>query len=154
MDNIRNNRELLCLLAEMTKATRCCQQDAILGRGVTFTQFYILDLVAKNGTLQLFDLHGLLGVEKSTSTRLLEPLVQQELIAKRRSETDYRAIDLVMTEKGHNTCTDLWERVDVFLERLSAEIPVEKQETVYENALLFLNAVKNVLNRNCSEYDK
>jgi len=146
---MQNNRELLCLLAEMTKATRCCQQDAILGGCVTFTQFYILDLVGKHGTLQLSDLHPLLEVEKSTSTRLIEPLVQQGLIIKERSEIDCRAINLILTEKGHKTKVDLWKRVDIFLEKLSSEIPEDKQEVVYQNASLFLKAVKNVLNQNC-----
>ncbi len=45
---MKDNRELFCLLAEMTKATRCCQQDGILGSCMTFSQFYILDLVGKH----------------------------------------------------------------------------------------------------------
>ncbi len=146
---MNNNRELLCLLAEMTKATRCCQQDAILGSCMTFTQFYILDLVGKYGILQLSDLHALLEVEKSTSTRLIEPLVQQGLIIKERSEIDCRAINLILTDKGQKAKAELWKRVDSFLGKLSAEIPVDKQEEVYKNASLFLKAVKNVLNNNC-----
>ncbi|RJE48212.1 MULTISPECIES: MarR family transcriptional regulator [unclassified Dehalobacter] len=148
---MKNNHQLLCLIAEMTKASRCCQQDAILGGCVTFTQFYILDLVGSYGTMQLSDLHPLLGVEKSTSTRLIEPLVQQGLIIKQRSEIDCRAINLVLTGEGQKTKADLWKRVDLFLRKLSAEIPEEKQEEVYENAWIFLKAVKRVLNQTCFE---
>ncbi|NBJ15180.1 MAG: winged helix-turn-helix transcriptional regulator [Dehalobacter sp. 4CP] len=151
---MKNNRELLCLLAELTKASRCCQQDAILGGSITFTQFYILDLVGKYGILQLSDLHSLLKVEKSTSTRLIEPLVLQGLIIKERSEIDCRAINLILTDKGQQIKTNVWEHVDIFLGKLSAEIPEDQQEAVYENTWLFLKAVKSVLNQNCCEYHK
>lgn len=146
---MNNNRELLCLLTEMTKTTRCCQQDAILGGCVTFSQFYILDLVGKHGTLQLSDLHNFLEVEKSTSTRLIEPLVQQGFIVKEKSEIDCRAINLVLTDKGQQTKIELWERLNAFMEKLSAEIPMDKQEEIYHNVLLFLKAVKSVLKDSC-----
>ncbi|NLI91498.1 MAG: aminotransferase class I/II-fold pyridoxal phosphate-dependent enzyme [Peptococcaceae bacterium] len=143
---VTNNRELLSLLAEMTKASRCCQQDAILGGGITFTQFYILDLIGKNGTLQLSDLHDLLSVEKSTSTRLVEPLVQQGLVKKQRSEFDCRAINLVLTDSGRKIKEELWERLNSFLEKLSSQIPEDKHKEVYNSVRLFLTAIKNLLN--------
>lgn len=143
---MRNNQELLSLLVDMAKATRCCQQDSSFCDGLTFTQFYILNLVAEHGTLRLSDLHDLLSVEKSTSTRLIEPLVQQELIKKERSACDCRAIDLILTDKGRETNTRHWICLNNFFDQLWAEIPEDKREEVFSSVAIFLKAIKKVFN--------
>ena len=143
---MRNNQELLSLLVDMAKATRCCQQDSSFCDGLTFTQYYILDLVAKHGTLRLSDLHDLLSVEKSTSTRLIEPLVQQGLIKKERSACDCRAIDLILTDKGLETNTKHWICLNNFFDQLWAEIPADKREEVFSSVVIFLKAIKKVFN--------
>lgn len=139
---MHNNQELLSLLAEMAKAARCCQQENTFCDGLTFTQFNILNLVGKHGTLRLSDLHDLLSVEKSTSTRLIEPLVQRGLIKKERSACDCRAIDLILTDKGRETSASHWSCLNNFLDRLWAEIPEDKREEVYRGVVIFLNAIK------------
>jgi DNA-binding MarR family transcriptional regulator len=42
---------------------------------VTFHQFLILDAVAARRGLELAALHGILAVQKSTTTRLVTPLL-------------------------------------------------------------------------------
>lgn len=143
---MRNNQELLSLLVDMVKATRCCQQDSSYGEDITFTQFYIINLIAEQGTLRLTDLHALLSVEKSTSTRLIDPIVQRGYVKKERSACDCRAIDLTLTEKGHETNTEHWKCLNDFFNQLLAEIPADKQEEVFSCVVLFLKAVKKVFN--------
>lgn len=68
------DREILSMIIELIKALRCCRQDEVFCAGeVTFTQFIILDAVAGNGTLDMADLHNLLSVDKSTTTRFVAP---------------------------------------------------------------------------------
>lgn len=143
---MHNNQELFSLLVDMGKATRCCQQDSSYGEDITFTQFYIINLIAKQGTLRLTDLHALLSVEKSTSTRLIDPIVQRGYIKKEKSACDCRAIDLTLTEKGHETNTEHWKCLNNFFNQLLAEIPEDKQEEVFSCVVLFLKAVKKVFN--------
>jgi DNA-binding MarR family transcriptional regulator len=143
---MRNNQELLSLLVDMVKATRCCQQDSSYGGDITFTQFYILNLIAKYGTLKLTDLHALLSVEKSTSTRLIDPLVQRGFVKRKRCACDCRAVDLTLTEKGHETNIEHWKCLDSFFDQLCAEIPEDKQEEVFNSVEIFIQAVKKVFN--------
>jgi DNA-binding MarR family transcriptional regulator len=143
---MHNNQELLSLLIDMGKATRCCQQDSSYGEDITFTQFYIINLIAKQGTLRLTDLHALLSVEKSTSTRLIDPIVQRGYIKKEKSACDCRAIDLTLTEKGYETNDEHWKCLNNFFNQLLAEIPDGKQEEVFSCVVLFLKAVKKVFN--------
>ncbi len=142
-----NNRELLALLVDMTKATRCCQQDSVFCGGITFTQFFILDQIDQHGTLRLSDLHDILSVEKSTSTRLIQPLVRKGLVKKDRSESDSRAINLTVTDRGRQINAELWRCFDSFFEELTAEIPKDIREEVLKHVIVFVKAVRNVFSK-------
>ncbi|UCF56837.1 MAG: MarR family transcriptional regulator, partial [Deltaproteobacteria bacterium] len=70
---------MFSLMSELARAVRCCQQEAVFCENVTFSQFFILDMVAEKGKLKLSELHQILSVDKSTTTRLINPLVKQGL---------------------------------------------------------------------------
>jgi len=59
----------------LSRVLRCCCRDEAFCADVTFHQFLILDAVAKQKEISLADLHKLLSVEKSTTTRLVAPLI-------------------------------------------------------------------------------
>jgi hypothetical protein len=40
------DREILAIILELTKAVRCCRQDGICCEDISFTQFTILDTIA------------------------------------------------------------------------------------------------------------
>ena len=99
--NPRQNRPLLDILFELVRALRIFQQEAEFCGGVTFAQFVILDLVDQaGGSLPLAELHGRLEVDKSTTTRLVKPLVSKGLVGRRRSRSDSRAVKLSLTPAG------------------------------------------------------
>lgn len=142
---MRKNRELLTLLFELSKTIRCSQQDAIF-KDITFQQFYILDLVAQKGRMRLSELHQALAVEKSTTTRLVEPLIRQRLILREKFPEDARAVDLRLTEKGAGMHGAVWDCVGMFLDSLERKIPKDKRKDVYEAVKIFINALQG----NCS----
>jgi DNA-binding MarR family transcriptional regulator len=134
----------------MTKATRCCHQDEMFCQGVTYTQFVILDHIARQGVLKLTDLHGLLAVEKSTSTRLIQPLVEQGLVLKNASPTDSRAINLKLSDKGIGVHKEFWSCLKGFLDKVANEIPADIREDVINHVIMFNQAIMNVFNKdNC-----
>ena len=104
------DRGLLELIAELSRATRIFQQESVFCAGVTFSQFFILDQVAAGGgRLPLSELHSTLEVEKSTTTRLVAPLVKQGLIIRRRSRQDSRAVELSLTPPGRDVLKTVWQ---------------------------------------------
>jgi len=84
----------------MSQVTRCCRQDVAFCEGVTFHQFMILDAVARKKEMQISELHKLLAVEKSTTTRLVNPLIQKRLLKREKAQHDSRAATLILTEEG------------------------------------------------------
>lgn len=138
-----NHREMLTLLLDLSRAMRCCRQGAAFLENVTFSQFYILDLVGERGKLGLAKLHGLLSVDKSTTTRLVGPLVKKGLIRRERSDRDSRAINLRLTKEGQSVRRETWACLSTFVEGIQMRIPEEKRSEVYGAVKLFINAVRN-----------
>lgn len=140
------HRELFSLLSNLSRAVRCCQQEAVFCENVTFTQFFILDLVSVNGTLRQGELHKILSVEKSTTTRLVQPLVRQGFLIREKSNRDSRANNLRLTEKGESVLENIWACLSRFVEGIRQGIPEEKRFEVFECVKTFLNAMRNACN--------
>jgi len=92
--------------------------------------------------MRLSELHDFLGVDKSTTTRLVNPLVRCGLIQREKSDRDGRAVHLSLTRDGKNTLNNVWECVSLFIAGIRRRIPEEKSSEIYESVKLFLNAMK------------
>lgn len=139
----RNNRDMFSLMSELSRAVRCCQQEAVFCENVTFSQFFILDMVAEKGKLKLSELHQILSVDKSTTTRLINPLVKQGLIVREKSDYDSRAVDLRLTKKGKLVRRRVWACISRFVDVIQMGIPEEKRGGVYEGVRILLDAMRN-----------
>ena len=135
--------ELLEVLGGLAQVMRSCCRDEAFCEGVTFHQFMILDAVAKEKELHMADLHKILSVEKSTTTRLVNPLIAEGLIKRDTASYDSRAVKLVLTKKGNET----YKRVQVcladFFQRALGKMPAQKRTEVLESVKLFITAIKS-----------
>jgi DNA-binding MarR family transcriptional regulator len=139
----QNNQEVLSLISDLSQVVRCCRREAVFCEDVTFSQFLILDQVAKKGDLKMLDLHQILSVDKSTTTRLVNPLVSQGLIERERFDHDSRAVNLRLTPAGEEVHRKVWSSFEGFIDAIGRVIPDKKKRIVYEAVKLFINAVKN-----------
>ncbi|MCX6224781.1 MAG: helix-turn-helix domain-containing protein, partial [Bacteroidia bacterium] len=73
------NTELMEIFTGLSQVSRFCRQDVAFCEGVTFHQFMILDALVGKKEMQISELHKLLAVEKSTTTRLVNPLIKKGL---------------------------------------------------------------------------
>jgi DNA-binding MarR family transcriptional regulator len=137
------NQEVLALISDLCQVVRCCRQDAVFCEAVTFSQFLILDQVAKKGTLKMLELHQILAVDKSTTTRLVNPLVRQGMIKRERSDHDSRAANLRLTPAGREVHKKIWLCLEGFVDAIGRGIPDQKKTNVFKAVRLFINAVKN-----------
>ncbi len=123
------SREVLSLVSELCQVVRFCRQDAIFCEDVTFTQFLILDEVAKKGRLKMLELHQILAVDKSTTTRLVNPLVRQGLIERKISDHDSRAVNLRLTPAGRKVHRKVWLCLEGFVGAIEERNSREEKET-------------------------
>jgi DNA-binding MarR family transcriptional regulator len=130
----------------LSQVMRCCCRDEAFCEGVTFHQFMILDAVAKEKELHMADLHKILSVEKSTTTRLVNPLIKQGLIRREKADHDSRAVKLTLTGKGRETHKKVLICLTDFFQRVLGNIPAKKRAEVLESVNIFINAIKNSAN--------
>lgn len=136
------------LLQDLGKVMRIFQSETVLCEGVTFAQFCILDHVsARGGKLELSELHGLLSVEKSTTTRMVSPLIKRGLVRKEKSEHDSRAIELTLTAKGKEIHKKVWECVKSFIVEVFHRIPDDRRKSILESLGVFIKSIRNCCSR-------
>ena len=135
--------ELMEIFMGMAQVTRYCSQDVAFCEGVTFHQFMILDAIARKKELNLADLHKLLAVEKSTTTRLVNPLIQKGLLNREKAQHDSRAIILILTEDGKKTHQKVSLCLADFFQKVTQNIPQGKKEQILEAIRVFIQAIKN-----------
>jgi DNA-binding MarR family transcriptional regulator len=138
-----NHDEFMNLFVGLSQATRCCRQDTAFCKDVTFQQFVILDAVMKNKELNISDLHRILSVEKSTTTRLVNPLIQKGLAERQKSSLDSRAFVLTLTQKGREIHRSVQLCLADFFNNISSQLPAEKQDNILQAVQDFITAIKN-----------
>jgi DNA-binding MarR family transcriptional regulator len=99
--------------------------------------------VAKKKELNIADLHELLAVEKSTTTRLLSPLIKKGLVNRTKDQRDSRAARLTLTKEGSNTYKNVRLCLEIFLQRVIGNIPGSKRNDVLKAVKYFIDAIKN-----------
>lgn len=148
------DRDLIEIVAELGRASRLFQRENAFCEGVTFTQFVILDrVVESDGRLGLSDLHDALEVDKSTTTRLVAPLLKRGLLLKQRSTTDGRAFELVVTDEGCTVTATVWACVTGAVEILERFIPEGERGDTYRGVRVFLQALKRACEAGCCTPD-
>ncbi len=130
----------------LAQATRCCRQDTAFCGGVTFHQYMILDAVAQNGNLKISDLHRLLAVEKSTTTRLLKPLLDKGLLTREPSAADSRSFQLALTGNGVQTHRKVQDCLADFFNKITQNLPAGERKKILRSVKMFIGAVRNASN--------
>ena len=128
------------LFKEMNFILKGFQNDTVISENITFRQFIILEHISTHEKLKMNELNTLLNVEKSTTTRLIEPLVRQGLIEKRKSDLDLRVFELSLTVEGKRIHKAVLMSIYEYIKNISKFIPIEKQENMKDTLQVFLNA--------------
>ena len=79
-------------LLERQELAACC--------GVPLSRSVVLRVLARRGDRRMSELAEELGVAQSTATRLVEPLVAEGLVERRRARDDRRAVEVALTAEG------------------------------------------------------
>ncbi len=138
-----NTESVFSILKELGKVLRSFQNEVVLCEGVTFIQFCILDYVSANGRLEMAELHGLLSVEKSTTTRMVDPLVNRGLLVKSASSKDSRAIELILTAEGRKVHGLVWECISGFIGGVLNTLPAGRREEIVDSISVFIRSIRN-----------
>jgi len=135
------SREIFGLMQDLAREIRCCSRDEAFCGNLTFQQFVVLDAVARAGELDLAALHGILAVEKSTTTRLVDPLLRKGLLNRDKAVHDSRAARLSLTEAGRRTHGEVWQCQKIFLAGVARQIGDGDRKAVFRALRRFAQAM-------------
>lgn len=143
-------RDAYLLLRDVARVSRLFQQENVHCGGVTFVQFTILDHVDQaGGGLELADLHVLLAVEKSTTTRLVEPLVEKGLLVRAASQRDARAVRVELTAPGRAAHREYWACLSQGLRRAVEGLPRSRVSEIKRSVREFIRTVGRLCGDRC-----
>ena len=136
------DKQMLSIIRRLMISLRAFQSEAVLCENLTFIQFSILSYVAKTGSLEMSMLHGLLSVEKSTTTRLVGPLVKMGYLKKKQSTHDSRAIELHLTGTGKAAFEKVKDCISEFMIKMSNLIPDDRKNDVLHSLEIFIKSME------------
>jgi DNA-binding MarR family transcriptional regulator len=67
---------------------------------LTYSQWQVLNHVAKNKSINIKDLAGLLDITSSAATQIVDGLVNKGLLTRRRSIKDRRVLEITLSKKS------------------------------------------------------
>ena len=92
-------------------------------------------------------LSNVLSVDKSTTTRLVAPLIIRNLVVKEKSQKDLRMILLKLTEEGRTAHKRIHQCLASFVRAIQAEIPSDKRKACLDGIRVFLNSMQSAADR-------
>lgn len=137
-----SDRHFFSIIKKLIVSLRLFQAESIFCEDITFNQFTILDYIFSSGTLEMSELHKLLSVEKSTTTRMLEPLAVKGYIKKTPSVHDSRSIELRLTPEGKKVHQTVWKCISDFMNNMENSIPVKNREDVLNAVDVFIKSLE------------
>lgn len=136
-------KEFFLLVKDLVKTLRIFQNDSLFCENVTFLQFCILDFIESKGRLELSELNKLLSVEKSTTTRMIDPLVKKKLVKRIKSFRDCRAIELELSDNGKEVYNRAYKCTFDYIYTAINKIPCEERKSVCEGIETFIKALSS-----------
>ncbi|HEY7160987.1 MAG TPA: MarR family transcriptional regulator [Acidobacteriota bacterium] len=120
-----NSIELYRALSELARRYQFRNRDEVCCYGLTVSQCYALQSLVRQ-PFTSGRLSEALGLDISSTTRLVDQLVRKKLVLRKRSAEDGRVKNIEITEAGHKLVTriesDLANVVGEAVKGLSAEV--------------------------------
>lgn len=139
MDQVKlfreNTRRLEMNLGNINKSDCCCC-------GISDTQCFILVEIGRKPDISVKELAGILRLDKSGISRMVEELVQKEFVERKPSKEDRRYVVLNLTVKGSERFNQIENNMNIKFKSILDRIPEEKRNQVIEALELYNVACK------------
>src|SRR4029078_13681732 len=97
---VNNALQIYQALSELAPRYQFRSRDEVCCYGLTVSQCYAMEALAESGKMPSSDLSTKLGLDLSSTTRLVDQLVKKKLVSRSRSAEDARIREVQITEAG------------------------------------------------------
>jgi DNA-binding MarR family transcriptional regulator len=118
--------------------------------GVSVSQCYTLDMLGEHGEMSMVQLARKMFLDKSTMTRVVDGLIERELVARRFDENDRRLIYIMLTAAGRKLIEGIRAQQLDSLRQILERIPMSERQKLLDSLELFSHAVQDWLATCCA----
>lgn len=105
---------------------------AITGEQLTFSQLKLLKLIAQTEAYNISQVAAFMGVSNAAASKAVDRLVRRDLLRRRESEDDRRAVQLSLTEEGRRLLEEYEVATSRTLQDVFGSVSVENLRQVAE----------------------
>jgi MarR family transcriptional regulator, 2-MHQ and catechol-resistance regulon repressor len=110
-------------LTELLRLYQFRDRDRITLSGLTASQAYVLDVIARLGPSWITRIAAELHLDKSTASRLVDFLEEAKLVRREADPHNHRAAVIHLTEAGRKKCDEMANRIKAEYRQVLAELP-------------------------------
>ena len=113
-----------------------CRSNIIL-ENASFQQIMGLLSIGYEGT-EMSNLSLRLGIDNSTTTRLIIGLEKKDWVNRKKSQSDNRVVIVFLTEEGKSAQREIEKQFDDLGEKIKSQMPIDESVSTF-NSLAILN---------------
>lgn len=117
--------------------------------GVSVSQCYTLDTLGEHGEMSMVQLARKMFLDKSTMTRVIDGLIERELVVRRFDEGDRRVIYITLTAAGRKLLEGIRAQQMISLRLILERIPAPERQKLLDGLEIFSHAVQDWLTTCC-----
>ena len=111
------------LLQKAVRAFQQLEREQIKAHGFTSSQCYLLLELYRHETLSINEISEKMRLEISTVTRIMNNLVRDGLLLRKKSITDKRVVEAFLTDKGRESAHALQNSIEAYYRNVIAHLP-------------------------------
>ncbi len=140
------------LLDRIEKTNQVYEAACVAFFGVTSSQGGTLLSLPLENTMRMNELSKAVGVETSTMTRMIDQLVDKEMVFRKADDKDRRLVRVGLTASGQKLNQELAEALVNFYRDSLDEIPEAERQTIIRSLERLNNAIARGLENCCKRY--
>ena len=102
--------------------------------GISFQQMLAIANIDDDG-LEMSSLSKILGIDKSTGTRLIDGLERKGLVVRVRDNFDNRIVKIFLTNRGKKTYTSIDFELEKIGDEIESQINLKTKEELIESGI-------------------
>ena len=138
------------LCSALVRRLRLLERSELSCCGIPMSQAMVLQTLQANPNGQrMSEIAEVLGVARSTATRLVEPLAREKRVERRPALDDGRAVVICLTDKGRHAAAELSRLSQRWSDGILLRIPDHEQQGVIQALETVVKAVNDCCVTGC-----
>lgn len=130
MAQVTSTIDLVGALSELARRYQFRSRDAVCCYGLTVSQCYALESLARRGRMPTSELSEHLTLDLSSTTRVVDQIVKRKLATRRRGADDARVKEVEITEAGRRIIDRIDGDLAALLGEALADVPSQIRAAV------------------------